>query len=45
MKEVSIVKPVLKEIAKEIGVGINNGNGNLKTTRTLGNDIIGKLTH
>ncbi|MDT2831485.1 hypothetical protein P7H62_10935 [Vagococcus carniphilus] len=41
----SIVKPVLKEIAKEIGVDINNGNGNSKTTRALGNDIIGQLTH
>lgn len=43
--EVSIVKPVLREIAKEIGVDIHNGNGNLKTTRALGNDIIGQLTH
>ncbi|MFC6346357.1 hypothetical protein [Vagococcus carniphilus] len=40
----SIVKPVLKEIAKEIGVDIHNGTGNLKTTRALGNDIIGQLT-
>lgn len=38
--EVPAVKPVLREIAKEIGVDINNGNGNLKTTRVLGNDII-----
>ncbi|MGX4685850.1 DUF6998 domain-containing protein [Vagococcus sp. JNUCC 83] len=41
--EVPIVKPVLREIAKEIGVDINNGNGNLKTTRVLGNDVIRQL--
>ena len=41
----SIVKPVLKEIAKEIGVDINKGNDKLKTTRALGNIIIGQLTH
>lgn len=34
--EAPVVKPVLREIAKEIGVDINNGNGNLKTTRVLG---------
>lgn len=41
--EVPVVKPILREIAKEIGVDINNGNGNLKTTRVLGNDVIRQL--
>ena len=41
--ELPVVKPVLREIAKEIGVDINNGNGNLKTTRALGNDVIRQL--
>lgn len=41
--EIPIVKPVLREIAREIGVDRNNGNGNLKTTRALGNDIIRQL--
>lgn len=41
--EAPVVKPVLREIAKEIGVDINNGNGNLKTTRILGNDVIRQL--
>lgn len=42
-EEQSVVKPILREIAKEIGVDINNGNGNLKTTRALGNDVIRQL--
>ncbi|MGY3703310.1 hypothetical protein BW731_02265 [Vagococcus martis] len=42
-KEVTPVKPVLRKIAQKMGVDINNGNGNLKTTRGLGNDIIKQL--
>jgi len=38
--QVSVVKPVLREIAKEKGIDVNNGNGNLKNTRVLGNDIL-----
>lgn len=41
--EESIVKPVLKKIAQEINVNINNSKGNEKNTRTLGADIIRKV--
>lgn len=37
------VKPILREIAKEIGVDINNSNSNAKNTRILGWDIIKQL--
>lgn len=41
---VPVVKPILREIAKEININLTNNNGNLKTTRELGNDIIRQLT-
>ncbi|MHC5374511.1 DUF6998 domain-containing protein [Enterococcus sp. LJL120] len=37
------VKPHLREIAKEIGVDINNSKSNLKNTQVLGWDIIKQL--
>lgn len=40
---ISPVLPVLRDIAKHIGVDVNNGQGNLKNTRTLGVDIINQL--
>lgn len=42
--EVNPVKPVLRKIAKEIGVDINNSNSNMKNTRVLGWDIIKQLS-
>lgn len=41
---ISPVKPILREIARTIGVDINNGKGNEKNTRTLGNDVINQLS-
>lgn len=41
---ISPVRPVLRKIARAIGVDINNGNGNDKNTRTLGNDVINQLS-
>lgn len=38
------VKPILKKIAKDIGVDINNSNSNLKDTRALGWDIMKQLS-
>lgn len=37
-------KPILRQIARDIGVDILNGAGNAKNTRSLGNDIIKALT-
>lgn len=37
-------KPVLRKIAKEVGVDIHNSSGNRKNTRSLGADIIKHLT-
>ncbi|MBO0446572.1 hypothetical protein JZO78_09460 [Enterococcus ureilyticus] len=42
--EVNPVKAVLRKIAKEIGVDINNSNSNMKNTRVLGWDIIKQLS-
>jgi hypothetical protein len=42
--EESIVKPILRGIAREIDVNINNSKGNEKNTRTLGADIIRKVS-
>lgn len=39
----SVVKPILREIAKKIDVEIENSKGNQKNTRTLGADIINKI--
>lgn len=38
-----VAKPILREIAKDVGVDIVNGAGNKKNTRTLGADIIKAL--
>lgn len=38
------VKPILRKIAKEIGVDINNSTSNPKNTRVLGWDIIKQLS-
>lgn len=38
-----VAKPILREIAKEVGVDILNSAGNMKNTRTLGADIIKAL--
>jgi hypothetical protein len=42
--EEDVAKPVLREIAREIGVDFLNGAGNPKNTRTLGTDIIKALS-
>ena len=39
----SVTKPVLRDIATEIGVGLLNQNGAQKNTRQLGADIISNL--
>lgn len=41
---ISPTLPVLREIARKVGVEILNSNGNPKNTRTLGADIIKVLT-
>lgn len=38
--QVSVAKPVLREIAAAVGVNTLNSNGNPKNTRTLGADIV-----
>lgn len=35
-----VAKPILRDIAKQVGVDILNGSGNMKNTRSLGADII-----
>lgn len=42
--EESLVKPILKKVAQEIYVNLNNSKGNEKNIRTLGADIIRKVT-
>lgn len=42
-KQVSPVKPVMRVVAKEIGVDLFNSNGNAKNTRQLGASIIKAL--
>ena len=42
-EEVEIVKPVLRMIARQIGVDTTNINGNELNTRTLGNNVIKEL--
>lgn len=44
-QEITPVKPTLRKIANEIGVSIVNSNGNDKTTRGLGNDVISQLSN
>ncbi|UES53249.1 hypothetical protein GFK88_17025 [Roseibium aggregatum] len=39
----NVAKPILREIAKEVGVDILNTAGNMKNTRTLGADVIKAL--
>ena len=41
--EITPTKPILRLIAKEIGVDVNNSNSNKKNTRVLGWDIIKQL--
>lgn len=41
--EINPTKPILKIIAKKIGVDINNSNSSMKNTRVLGWDIIKQL--
>ncbi len=38
-----IAKPILRQIAPEIGVGLLNDSGNKKNTRQLGEDVIAAL--
>ena len=40
---VSVVKPILREIAAEVGVSLLNGSGNKKNTRHLGSDVLAAL--
>ncbi len=37
---VAPAKPILRELAQALGIGILNGNGNLLTTRQLGSQVI-----
>nr|WP_279169383.1 hypothetical protein [Providencia huaxiensis] len=39
-ESVSPVKPILRELAKELNISEINSMGNLKNTRTLGDDVI-----
>jgi len=39
-KIVSPTKPVLRELAQELGVSLENINGNLHTTRGLGTLVV-----
>lgn len=39
-----VTKPILRGIAKEVGVDILNASGNMKNTRSLGADIIKALS-
>lgn len=41
--EVAPVKPVLREVAAQLGVDVHNGAGTLKNTRTLGQHVIQML--
>ncbi|WP_336763844.1 hypothetical protein [Asaia sp. VD9] len=41
--EVASARPVLEEIARQVGVPPLNGAGNKKNTRTLGNDVMAAL--
>jgi|GEM_PF-304038 len=41
--DVSVVKPVLRRIAREVGISLLNGSGNPKNTRSLGSDVISTL--
>lgn len=41
--EEPIAKPILRKMARELNVSINNSYGNEKNTRTLGADIIRKI--
>jgi hypothetical protein len=38
-----VAKPILREIAAQIGVSLNNGNGNPSNTRQLGGEILSVL--
>ena len=40
----SMSKPILRQIAKDIGIDILNAAGNMKNTRSLGSDIIKTLS-
>ena len=42
-KRLPVAKPILREIAAQIGVSLLNGSGNKKNTRHLGSDIIAAL--
>lgn len=40
----SVAKPILREIAIRINVDLNNLKGNEKNTRSLGSDVIQRIS-
>lgn len=40
---VDVVKPVLRELAAELGVSLTNRNGNLRNTRQLGSEVLASI--